>query len=120
MGDVAEQAAGIDQDDDVGDVVGQQPIVRLALAQRVLDLAAKAELQGKQRRQHQDHAQQHAGDDDVGPQPLPPFGKQPVFRHGHGDDCRIMRRFLVTEIFRDAVERRDDLVVSDRAQLEMP
>ena len=42
--DIAEQAAGIDQDDDVGDVVRQQAVVRLALAQRALGLHAEAEL----------------------------------------------------------------------------
>ena len=87
--------------------------MRLAFAQRALGLGAEAELQGKQRRQHQDHAQQHASDDGVGPQSLPPFGKQPIFRHG---DSLAHLGALSNH---DAVERRDDLVVSDRAQLEM-
>ena len=56
----------------------------------------------------------------VGTQGLPPVGQQPVFRHRHGNDHGVVRRFLIAEVLHDAVERRDDLVVSDRAQLEMP
>src|ERR1700744_3975627 len=76
----AEVAVAIQEDDNVGNIVRQQPVMRLALPQLPLGLRPCAELPRQQRREQDYAAHQDGRHDTVLMEVLAPPGQQVIFR----------------------------------------